>query len=237
MSTLQNEFEQKLQHELILLKQRLNASVFFIEIIRPTNRTEKWVVSNTDIVCFGQTNSEETIFEFNFTDRLANYATIFFQNKSVRAGGKFWLSPDNLLQFQELTAATADEERQRLIQELSVKNEQHREVWKNNLSNISFGKDLANAVVIRLLQHPLCFQHRDYCGTGLFYINNKFIYCEVEDGEPVTDYLIQFEDQIQFAEWLARQSDYSMARLDEVEFKQGNQTITKSRLNAFTKGS
>ena len=97
-----------------------------------------------------------------------------------------------------------------------------------------YGRELAEKVA-NTLQHSYSvgYGHRDYCGTGLEYREGTFLYGELWDGY-MTEPISQWSSKENFIEWLARQSDASLGRLDATEpFYWGNQTITRERLIAL----
>lgn len=219
--------------ELIFLAQRLKATTLCLELVRPITKPDLWMVSDTDISCYGATSNGESIFEFNFSGSLKKAFSEFIQKNSIKAGIKFWLSPEKQLGFEVITKATIEKERALIIDELHAKYKKNFELWKKNLSSTPFGVELARAVYLKLEIEPLVYVHRDYCGTGLFRQGQKIIYCECEDGKPMAEELAVFGTESEFVNWLSQQSDRSLARLDESEFKVGNQTISQWRLNAF----
>lgn len=96
-----------------------------------------------------------------------------------------------------------------------------------------FGKALAEKVAGTLQKYSLGYGHRDYCGMGLEYKEGIYYYGELWDGymgEP----LLKWPVKDDFVNWLAQQSDTSLARLEAKEqFYWGNQTITRQRLKAL----
>ncbi len=97
-----------------------------------------------------------------------------------------------------------------------------------------YGRELAESVA-RWLQKgvSLHYSHRDYCGTGFTYQDNKYVYGEVDTGE--FSFIIQsFVSEILFVEWLAKQCDFSLARLESIRpSTRDNQVITRARLLEF----
>lgn len=77
------------------------------------------------------------------------------------------------------------------------------------------------------------FSHRDYCGTGLMYVNGTFVYGHVYDGE-IQDSIREFRSEENFLAWLAEQSDESLRGAGEDKFFVDNQRITVGRLWGFT---
>src|SRR5690606_41751502 len=96
---------------------------------------------------------------------------------------------------------------------------------------------LAAAVVGQLRRHPIALYHahRDYCGTGLYFIDGKFTLGEVNDGMGPHPVLATFDNEVVFVEWLARQSDQRMALIFNTTYgsKFNNQTITGKRLEWY----
>lgn len=115
-------------------------------------------------------------------------------------------------------------------QELS--SEQQSELAR--LSREPFGHTLARQVAHHLKKRgAIAYNHRDYCGTGLFYLNGEYLHTVVDDGHPVPYYGQDrgwsFEDQHAFVAWLGEQSDYSLSMHDNPGIF-NNQTITRKRL-------
>ncbi|NQD71464.1 hypothetical protein HP439_12095 [Sphingobacterium shayense] len=113
-----------------------------------------------------------------------------------------------------------------------------------------YGETVAGAVANKLRQRPtrlskegyylgaggLYHAHRDYCGIGLYFFDGKFCIGEVNDGMGPHPVLITFENEREFVQWMAEQSDQSMSlvvRDDQLSFNFNNQTITKIRLQYF----
>ncbi|WP_223607828.1 hypothetical protein [Chryseobacterium sp. OSA05B] len=96
-----------------------------------------------------------------------------------------------------------------------------------------FGERLANLVADQLQTGEiLAYGHRDYCGMGMkVNEDQQFLYGEVYDGDFDSPRI--FETRDLFVTWLSAQSTASLARLDDKEFFQGNQVITKKRLLDF----
>lgn len=95
-----------------------------------------------------------------------------------------------------------------------------------------YGTDLAEKTVNALQSNALSFNHRDYCGMGLEKDSDgAYYYGEVNDGylEPQ----LRFPDREKFVEWLSRQSDASLARLEKDSWYWGNQVISRQRLEEF----
>ncbi|CAJ1409898.1 unnamed protein product [Effrenium voratum] len=123
------------------------------------------------------------------------------------------------------------------------------------LSKEGFGRELAEQVACKLKQqleagkgydkelyHLPQIIHRDYCGYCVFATKSKgWGYGEIGcDGyPPELPGLRQWDTKEEFVEWLAEQSDYTMAFMgmcdpkdwpQEDMFAVNNQTITRSKL-------
>lgn len=102
------------------------------------------------------------------------------------------------------------------------------------MADFKIGKEMAQRVADRLrMKCDLMFSHRDYCGTGLTWVDNTFIYGHVYDGylqQPIKE----FKKEQEFVNWLAEQSDYTLDGHDETDqFYRGNQRLTHTRLFGF----
>jgi hypothetical protein len=96
-----------------------------------------------------------------------------------------------------------------------------------------FGLALAGKVAATLLNYSLGYGHRDYCGMGLEYREGVYRYGELWDGYMMEP-LLKWSSKEDFINWLAQQSDASLARLEAKDsFYWGNQTITRQRLKAL----
>lgn len=98
-----------------------------------------------------------------------------------------------------------------------------------------YGPDLASKVCKKLMQNSgedtgLYFSHRDYCGLGLYFINQQFILGVVNDGYGPEPMLASCESDTDLVNWLSQESDQTMS-LYGSHFN--NQTITKSRLEWY----
>jgi len=110
--------------------------------------------------------------------------------------------------------------------------EKDREAFRA-LNTQIFGEQLVVRVAEKLKSYPdgLYLSHRDYCGIGLYFFEDKFVIGEVNDGRGPDPVLINFENQGEFTNWLTRQSNQSMSLCTRSSFN--NQTITKTRLEYF----
>lgn len=108
------------------------------------------------------------------------------------------------------------------------------------------GTALAERVATRLEQgKTLAFDHPEYCGMGLQWVDGIYLYAEVQDGRLPLPHNLQggpmanmehamFATREAFIAWLAAQSDQSLsgATLAD-EFLRNNQRITQERLQQF----
>jgi len=120
------------------------------------------------------------------------------------------------------------------------------------LNNERYGEGLARKVADKLEQNlskydergyyvsagGLYHSHRDYCGVGLYFFENRFTFGEVNDAMGPHPIFLTFDDKDEFVEWLSNQSDQSMsliafAKDKYVSFIFNNQTITKERLEWY----
>lgn len=82
--------------------------------------------------------------------------------------------------------------------------------------------------------------HRDYCGHGFLFEDQKYHLISVYDGYPDKK-LISFENKERFLEWLGSKNDFKMSGCDESEeilyekdpWMQNNQRITEKELINF----
>lgn len=103
-----------------------------------------------------------------------------------------------------------------------------------------YGIALAECVASKL-ERGCCVtdHHRDFCGMGLWFIDGHYCYDESWDGQPppLTDMLKPnsrggrvFSTRHEFVEWLAVQSDHSLAGFDKDAWFHQNGTLTRARL-------
>ena len=93
-----------------------------------------------------------------------------------------------------------------------------------------YGEKLARGVATVLQTGVvIAYNHRDYCGLGLSFEDGEFRYGEVHDGFP-GEPRARFATRERFVEWLAAQSDESLAGRDEEPFARGNQRLSRARL-------
>jgi hypothetical protein len=95
-----------------------------------------------------------------------------------------------------------------------------------------YGPELAEQVADAVAQgRTLAPYHRDYCGMGFEYRNHEFRYGEVWDGHYMEEAKLVFASRAAFVQWLAQQSDQSLARVEEADpWYWDNQTVTRDRL-------
>ena len=110
------------------------------------------------------------------------------------------------------------------------------------LSHEDVGRELAKKVADKLKKgDALFYSHRDYCGHGLIFSDGNYQLVSVYDG--VSSALEKFNSSKEFINFLARQSDYSLAGADckehvfftESAFELNNQRLTTNRLQNFTR--
>jgi hypothetical protein len=104
------------------------------------------------------------------------------------------------------------------------------------LSTEPFGLELAWRVVRSLKKAgALHYSHRDYCGMGLFALEDGgFAYSSVWDGGFLEQEAVRrFKNEEQLARWLAQQSDASLSNYGDEAFSFLNQTLTRERLEEF----
>ena len=95
---------------------------------------------------------------------------------------------------------------------------------------MAFAEQVANGL---LKGGSIGYNHRDYCGMGLEYQDGVFTYGEVHDGYMTyhPNSKRSWSSKESFVEWLAEQSDASLARFEEKDsWYWGNQTIDRKRL-------
>lgn len=109
------------------------------------------------------------------------------------------------------------------------------------ISEGPFGAELARQVGACLFRgFALVDVHRGYCGVGLFYDDKGAFAAEVYDGRPGRGF-VRWPSLNKFVAFFAVQSNRSMDRSPgsaagfetEDEWRHGNQTLTRRRLEAF----
>jgi hypothetical protein len=101
-----------------------------------------------------------------------------------------------------------------------------------------YGAVLAGLVADALSQgRTLLPYHRDYCGMGLECSGGYYRYGEAWDGRYLEAQLI-FSSREDFVNWLAAQSNKSLARLEETDpWYWHNQTITRQQLQELVRNA
>ncbi len=103
------------------------------------------------------------------------------------------------------------------------------EIGKRIAGKLKSGKSLYN-------------QHRDYCGHGLTFADDKYCVVAVYDGSlECKDIIASFENEQDFVSFISRQSDYTLAGASKNEsafytedtFLLNNQRLTKKVLGQF----
>jgi hypothetical protein len=111
-----------------------------------------------------------------------------------------------------------------------------------------FGRVMANKIADLLERGETIVQgQREYCGTGLAFVHGRFVYDDMKEGrlaclaqEPPSfdQALAVFSERAAFVEWLAGQSDESLAgRREHRDPWSRTQRITLSRLRAAANDS
>jgi hypothetical protein len=112
-----------------------------------------------------------------------------------------------------------------------------------SMAAAAFGRVMANKIADVLEKGETIVQgQREYCGTGLAFIDGRFIYDDMRDGRlaclaqtpPTFDQaLAVFSERAAFVAWLAGQSDESLAgRREHRDPWSRTQRITLTRLRA-----
>jgi hypothetical protein len=107
----------------------------------------------------------------------------------------------------------------------------------------TFGRVMASRIADLLEKGETIVQgQKEYCGTGLAYVNGRFVYDDMKDGRlaclnqspPAFDQALAiFSERAAFVDWLAGQSDESLAgRREHRDPWSRTQRITMSRLRA-----
>lgn len=146
---------------------------------------------------------------------------------------------NNKFTYHHISGEEATAQEMREAEQRKREEEQHLHEMKLRISRLDtpYGQDLANKVADALQYGTLAYSHRDYCGTGLEADSTgQFLYGEVWDGGMITPLQV-FPDRTAFVNWLAAQSDASMARLEASDpWYWNNQVINRMRLETFIQG-
>ncbi len=115
----------------------------------------------------------------------------------------------------------------------------------NSLSREKIGVELAKKVAGRLKQgKQLYYAHRDYCGQGLMFKEGSFHIFRIIDADIEDALSLKvLNSTTEFIDFLAQQSDYSLAGADSSVpelystdlFSLNNQRLSKKRLINFVK--
>ncbi len=114
------------------------------------------------------------------------------------------------------------------------KKREHYAWHKTTHDKTPYGKKIAQDVADYLKKGGLIRvgSHRDYCGEGFIFEEQKYYYCEISDG--CCFYEIQsFATQKDFVNWLAVQNDHIFSKVNDEnssDFVVDNQCITKELL-------
>ena len=126
--------------------------------------------------------------------------------------------------------------------------------WSSNktiagLSKEPIGLELAERVASKLVtdrgRRGIWYTHRDYCGHGLVFLEEKICLVEYSDGFPKEGSILNsWGTKSGFVNWLKDQSDHSLSGADEKEkeiytnnpFTLNNQRITRKRLKRYLAG-
>ena len=171
------------------------------------------------------------------TDTRLGYLLSQYVDQAPDGGGvsiTIDLSSDQFTYF-DFTTASIKQEAQLQEEHLKQDDDRQKLDLRKTLSHQTekFGKALAEKVASSLLTYSLGYGHRDYCGMGLEYKDGVYYYGELWDGYMMEP-LLKWPSMDDFVNWLAQQSDASLARLEAKEsFYWGNQTITRQRLKTL----
>lgn len=146
--------------------------------------------------------------------------------------------PGDTFTYRHISRGEATAQQEQEAAESRREEEARMQEMKEQISrqNVPYGKELAEKVAGALQQGALAYSHRDYCGMGLEIDNTgQYQYGEVWDGGLAIP-LLTFPDKTAFVNWLAVQSDASMAMTDvKNTWYWNNQVINRHRLEAFVK--
>jgi len=162
----------------------------------------------------------------------------WMENQEEGAGLTITISlPDDSFEYTVVSAASLQRAADAAKQEQEDANRQYKIDLKHTLSQQTtpFGSVLAGKVADALERgESFLAMHPGYCGMGFDFREGVYYYGEVWEGW-LHDKATRFDDRAAFADWLAQQSDASLARLEAADpFYWGNQTITRERLETFT---
>lgn len=181
----------------------------------------------------GERANGKPVFFWDFNDRLFNRLVADYLEAGYPAGSARLTVEVDVATGRSVWQLTTEAQ-----QAAIVSAEQYQEIMtkKNHRrDHTPYGSELAGRVADRLAQgQALAFSHRDYCGMGLRYRAAHFSYGELYDGDFIEEPRHSFASREGFVRWLARQSDQSLARVEEADpWYWDNQTITRQRLEDF----
>lgn len=126
------------------------------------------------------------------------------------------------------------------------RNAPEREALARRLDRQPFGRRLALQVWVELLRcktgEGLIHQfHRDYCGHGLIRMADGVALCEIQDGHLPGPPIETWHDRDAFADFFARQSDWSCSGWERMEpvlytddpWRRSNQRLHRRILDTF----
>lgn len=181
----------------------------------------------------GERADGRPMFFWDFNDRLFNRLVADYLEAGYPAGSARLVvdvdAATGRCTWQLTTAAQqAAADNTARQQEIDLKRNRQRD-------RTPYGPALAGRVADALAQgRAVAFSHRDYCGMGLRYRAQQFCYGELYDGDFIEEPQQVFASREGFVQWLAQQSDHSLARVEEADFWYwDNQTITRQRLESF----
>lgn len=171
------------------------------------------------------------------TDARLGYLLSQYVDQATNGGGVTIAVDLNRDQFMYTEVTTASiKSRIILLEDQGQQDDERRKIELRKAlaqQTETVGKALAEKVAASLLKYPLGYGHRDYCGMGLEYKEGVYQYGELWDGYMMEP-LLKWPSKEDFINWLAQQSDASLARLESKDsFYWGNQTITRQRLRAL----
>lgn len=183
----------------------------------------------------GERADGKPMFFWDFNDRLFNRLVADYLEAGYPAGSaRLTVAIDAIsghctYQFTSAAQQAAAENLEKQ-QELRAKRNRRRD-------RTPYGTALAQQVAEAVARGgTLAPSHRDYCGMGFDYRNQEFRYGEVWDGHYMEEPTLVFASREAFVDWLAQQSDQSLARVeDDNPWYWDNQTITRQRLENFVR--
>lgn len=117
-------------------------------------------------------------------------------------------------------------------------------VSAKDFSKKVYGKDFASKVADTLEKRGSLFQHdhRDFCGMGMGFRDEKYRFGHVTDSCFLYDFK-EFETKNDFIDWLSKKNDFNMSGIDpnddlyeKNEWYRNHERICKSQLEMFLSG-